>query len=550
MRQTYPAPLPVKTTTFAEVEIPQPLKHDFTDSLQFLGYDFQPDPEQSIINLTLFWRALAPPDQNYRARVQLVDAAGTPRFTWLSHPVNGLYPTRAWDPGDVIRDTLPLPLAAVPAGVYQIQLDVLPEDSLTPVNAPPFQLIQFTLGAAQPIPRAAAFDEATTYRLWVDGSPVRPRQTIALSWFNPKSKIQNPKWTLLGPHDRLRPPLLPGDATAIFIVEPDWPGGPYRLTTSGGGPVTEPLFTVAAADRRFTPPAELTTQPDWTPVAANFANQIELTGYRLPERRIAPGAGVPLLLLWRSLATVQPDAVTFAVLLAADRQPFGSVDRYAAEYNSPILWAPGEYVVDEFALPVAAAAPPGVYTIHLGQYLPVDDRPQSLPLVQQGQPTETTAVVIGPLKIGGPPPETVVANPQPQHPVNQTLGGQITLLGYDIDQTATPNPQNPSSSLALKLYWRADTAPAADYTTFVHLRDAGGQIVAQQDQPPAAGRYPTSLWDSGEAIADDLVLPLDRLLPGEYTPVVGLYNLASGVRLDVPGHPDNEIALERIRIGQ
>ncbi|GAB4457896.1 MAG: hypothetical protein Fur0044_51240 [Anaerolineae bacterium] len=100
----------------------------------------------------------------------------------------------------------------------------------------------------------------------------------------------------------------------------------------------------------------------------------------------------------------------------------------------------------------------------------------------------------------------------------------------------------------MKLYWRADTTPAADYTTFVHLRDAANENVAQKDSPPAGGRYPTSLWDTDEIISDELTLPLVEIPPGRYTPVVGLYNLATGERLAVPDNPANEIPLEPIEL--
>jgi len=46
---------------------------------------------------------------------------------------------------------------------------------------------------------------------------------------------------------------------------------------------------------------------------------------------------------------------------------------------------------------------------------------------------------------------------------------------------------------------------------------------------------------------DEIVLPLDSLPPGRYTPVVGLYELSSGNRLLVPGIPANEVALTAIK---
>ena len=74
------------------------------------------------------------------------------------------------------------------------------------------------------------------------------------------------------------------------------------------------------------------------------------------------------------------------------------------------------------------------------------------------------------------------------------------------------------------------------------------QNVAQKDTPPARGRYPTSLWDPGEIIIDEISLPLDNVSSGRYTPVVGLYNLTTGERLLAPGNPNNEITLEPIEL--
>ncbi|MCB0227056.1 MAG: hypothetical protein KDI02_25380, partial [Anaerolineae bacterium] len=280
---------------------------------------------------------------------------------------------------------------------------------------------------------------------------------------------------------------------------------------------------------------------------ANFADQIKLLGAALPNRRLEPGGVLPIDLAWQSLAPVLPDAVTFAVLLDAEQQPFGSVDRYPAGFYSPMLWADGEIVPDSFTVPVRPDAPPGIYHLHLGLYQLEDEQPESLPLIHDGQPTASSAVVLGPFKIGGPPPDLVTDNPTPQFIVNQTLGDQITLLGYDLEVGGSPQP-SADSALTLTLYWQAATTPVADYTTFLHLRDVSNQNAAQKDSPPADGRYPTSLWSPGEIIIDEITLPLDQVEPGQYTPTIGLYEPASGARLTVPGSPANEIVLSSIQL--
>jgi hypothetical protein len=166
--------------------------------------------------------------------------------------------------------------------------------------------------------------------------------------------------------------------------------------------------------------------------------------------------------------------------------------------------------------------------------------PVSLPITTDGQLTDQTSVVIGPIKVSGPPPDIVAGSVAPQTVLNQSFNNQITLLGYDIDFS--------DPYLKLTLYWQSETSLPLDYTTFLHLRDGSNQNVAQKDSPPAGGRYPTSLWDTGEIIVDEIVLPVDGVSSGEYTPVIGLYNLESGARLPIVGISDNELHLESITV--
>ncbi len=546
MLNTYPAPLPVQTTTFNAASIPQPLKHNFSQSIQFLGYDFQPDPEQAIINLTLFWKSLEAVDENFRTRVQLVDADGQAHFTWLSHPLNGRFPTRAWDKGDIIRDTLSLPLAAVPADTYTLQIDLLYEAEDVTLNDEPFWIIQVPLAKTQPIANASKLTDELEYRLWVDEAPARYRQTLPLSWNvqNQESKIQNPEWVLIGPDDVPRPSIATGDATTIFMVGADWPSGDYRLGLAGESIRTEPLLTVANEARSFDLPADLSAQPGWTPVEANLANKVELVGYILPGRRVEPGSGLPLTLYWRSLGPVLGDYVVFDVLLDKNQQVYGGYDRLPREYYSTILWGENEVVEDGFAVPVSPDAPAGIYNLHVGLYSLETGEPVSLPLIQDGQPTGATSVVIGPIKVDGSPSDIVATRPNPQFSLNKTFGDQITLLGYDlIDEDGQPN-----QNLKLTLYWQAETIPTADYTTFVHLRDEAGENITQKDQPPAQGQYPSSLWDSGDIIVDEIILPLENVPPGHYTPVIGLYDFATGMRLTLAGGAETELRLENVNV--
>ena len=80
----------------------------------------------------------------------------------------------------------------------------------------------------------------------------------------------------------------------------------------------------------------------------------------------------------------------------------GGYDRQPLEYYSTLLWAPGEVVVDGFAVPVDADAPPGEYYLDVGYYITVGESAVNLPLVVNGEMTDTTSVTVGPIYVVAP----------------------------------------------------------------------------------------------------------------------------------------------------
>jgi 4-amino-4-deoxy-L-arabinose transferase-like glycosyltransferase len=73
----------------------------------------------------------------------------------------------------------------------------------------------------------------------------------------------------------------------------------------------------------------------------------------------------------------------------------------------------------------------------------------------------------------------------------QTIG-EITLLAHLF----TPE--------GVTLVWQPTAVLPTDYTAFVHLLNAEGEIIAQLDRPPAG--YPTSDWRPGERVLDRFAL--------------------------------------------
>jgi hypothetical protein len=98
----------------------------------------------------------------------------------------------------------------------------------------------------------------------------------------------------------------------------------------------------------------------------------------------------------------------------------------------------------------------------------------------------------------------VLFDMQPTIAAAQTGGwqfGAMQLANYGIFAT--------DDAVRVTFAWQTDAPIPQDYGWFVHLVDARGQIVAQQDRPPQGGYRLTTTWQVGETIEDYLTFPLD-----------------------------------------
>jgi hypothetical protein len=104
--------------------------------------------------------------------------------------------------------------------------------------------------------------------------------------------------------------------------------------------------------------------------------------------------------------------------------------------------------------------------------------------------------------------------------------------------------------LRVTFYWQALSELQQDYTLFVHLFNASGELVSQTDSPPQAGRFHTHWWEVGEIIPDTKYLPLpSNLAPGSYRLSLGWYWPETDERLPLSDGTGNTALDITIRIG-
>ncbi|MCI0475240.1 MAG: hypothetical protein L0Y55_03260, partial [Anaerolineales bacterium] len=208
------------------------------------------------------------------------------------------------------------------------------------------------------------------------------------------------------------------------------------------------------------------------PVHITFADQAELVGYALPQTRVAPGGELPLTIYWRAREPMHEDFSVFIRVFDANDKIIARWDAFPGGGLYPTrVWQPGEVIEDKYRLHIPFDARAGVGRIEVGLFrrVPLETLMARDPRGNIVTPTIARFKIVGQAQ-PAPPIENVV---------DYTFGDQIALIGFARSENIARG-----STLALKLFWRAQKSIAEDYTIFIHLVDANGKIIAQDDAQP------------------------------------------------------------------
>ncbi|MBL8045622.1 MAG: glycosyltransferase family 39 protein, partial [Anaerolineales bacterium] len=163
--------------------------------------------------------------------------------------------------------------------------------------------------------------------------------------------------------------------TASFALPPDLPTGHYQLWLNQSS-----RLEIGQLDVWPSLVANTATLADiGTPLDVRFGDSIRLRGYTLASTQIQPGGPLTLTLYWQATApiterykiTVQLQGAEFNA--SSNNFLWGQQDAEPVNGLSPTTsWLTGSLIADAYALPVAADAPPGAYTLQVGVYGLID----------------------------------------------------------------------------------------------------------------------------------------------------------------------------------
>lgn len=150
-----------------------------------------------------------------------------------------------------------------------------------------------------------------------------------------------------------------------------------------------------------------------------------------------------------------------------------------------------------------------------------------------------------------PPPQIpVIDQAEIPNAGYRAYDNKVALLGYELDHQML----DVGEKLQLTLYWKCLGQFDHNYSIYVHVLDAQGKILGQQDTYPGGGSISTQALQPGMMLLDRIEVPVDRKsAEGPRAQIqVGFYDMATQVRLpvtDAAGRRIDGLPLTYIKVG-
>ena len=266
-------------------------------------------------------------------------------------------------------------------------------------------------------------------------------------------------------------------------------------------------------------PGQLAFAVEGQPVTLGDAaeSQVKLLGWeQLSSENPKSGGMVRVRLYWQPHGRISEELFSFLHLYAPSLKRSWAIENIKIARPPSHLWDPEKYYIEDIRLILPSDLPPVRYSLVAGLVTSNGDRLKV--------PGSTDNMLhLRTLNIS-PTRPSFFQRERPAIVARADTGDGLFLQGYDLFSEA--------GAQSLSLFWDTGDGVANDWITYIHLHDPRGERVAQFDGPALAGLQPTSRWHPNALYIDRRRLDLPYALkPGTYLLRVGLYSIASGVRL-------------------
>ncbi|MHB0856673.1 MAG: glycosyltransferase family 39 protein [Anaerolineae bacterium] len=404
---------PSLLATLRDISPPNRLAVQVGDDLRLVGYDLDAKaPQNASVRATIYWQPLRPWASGTDTPVffaHLRDADGN---FWGQRDRMG-YPAWDWSPGDLAINWFDIPTTGdMPLQPYWVHLGLtasgnallLQEDDGEALGTEVRldRPVALTRGAtpstldALPIPHRT--DRMLSDDLSVQGYALpesgHPGETLSLALFwetHARPSADHLRIRLvdetghtrfeslepLGPSSYPAGLWEPGSLVRTYqqiALPADLDGGRYTVRVSladAKGNDVSPVDMESLAEISIEGRARYLELPEPVqhPLEAYLGDAVQLLGYSLEADEVERGGVVHLTLYWKALREMDTSYTVFTHVLGPGNAMVGQVDSTPGGGALPTTgWLEGEVLVDRYAIPIAAEAPPGECLIEVGMY--------------------------------------------------------------------------------------------------------------------------------------------------------------------------------------
>jgi hypothetical protein len=363
----------------------------FGVGIQLLGVDIEEDPlGRALYHVTLQWQAERAVGRDLVVQLRLVDADGEARWRGEGRrPVNGLYPTNAWDAEVPISDYHGVPIPAwLPPGSYRLEVGLFApfDDQGVMVDDGSTAWLTLQMLDVEPPANPDPIPDRRLYSFagggWLTGFDSPGEVTLGghfvvdLAWRSVGEGERVEFWWAAPSGRELPARGRQGDEAGFALTE-----GMLRSRHTIAAPSEPGRYTlrVGLVDEvgRCSWLASPSTSCSLTEVRvvsgeeglANFGDRVLLLDADAPQSAAMPGDVIRVTLQWRGLRTMAEDYTVFVHLVGPDGRLHGQADSWPVQGTYPTSqWAPGREVTDPYEVQLAPDAPPGRYRVEVGWY--------------------------------------------------------------------------------------------------------------------------------------------------------------------------------------